>query len=149
MGGEDEALAGLARRSVDQAAALAVLADPPNGLLTAQEYALRVHVHHLVPLALGHVLNFRDRDDPGVLDGYVDPAEVTLGGVVESGHTGLVRNVTDEARSVATVRDDRGCHPLDARLVGAHENRCALLRETTRDGGTDPSARTRDDDGLT
>ena len=56
-----------------------MLADAGDRLLAAQEHALGVHRHHLVPFGFRHRLDAGDGDDAGILHRDGEGAEFRLG----------------------------------------------------------------------
>jgi len=148
MGRVDEALPGLSGGSVDQPAAALVLAQSGNRFLAAQEHALRVHRHDLVPVGLGHRFDARDGDDACILNRDVDPAEFSLGRVIERDNIGLVRDIGDPSNRVSSGCDNLARNRFGSWLIGGDDDRPSLAGETSRQCGADAPARSGDDDRL-
>ncbi|EGE56495.1 hypothetical protein RHECNPAF_6420040 [Rhizobium etli CNPAF512] len=146
--GVDEAVAGLAGGGVDDAAAALVLAHSGNGLLGAEEDALGVNGHDLVPFVFGHVLDAGDGDDAGILDRDIDRPEFLFGGIVERFDARLVCDIADEGDRLAALGPDRFGNAVDQILVRRDDEIGALARKAPCDGGADAAAGPGDDDSL-
>ena len=111
----DEALPSLPGCRVDQPPALASRAHAHGSLLAAEEDALGVDVHDLVPVGFAEVFKPRDCDDTGVLHGYIDLAQFFGNACVERLDLTPIRDVDHGTDHLAAC--GRICCELRGRLV--------------------------------
>ena len=114
---------GVDRRDVDDRAAVALRPHLRCGGLDAEERAADVDADDAVELRRRHVLEQEVREDAGVVDEHVEPAEARHGRLDEPVDVVLDRDVALDQRRAATVGDEPAeCafEPVGA-AVGEHD----------------------------
>jgi len=108
--------------------------------------ALEVDAEHAVPLGFGHLQEVDPREDPGIVDQHVDPAERRDGALHDSLADRDAADITLDQRGVATDGAHPGGNGFGIRLVVQPVDRDVVAGRREGQGAGGPDALLRPGD---